>query len=44
VGVCNLAGGLIGSHLAIQRGSDFVRKFYLTVTFALIVRVLFDVY
>jgi uncharacterized protein len=44
VGVCNLAGGIIGSHVAIRRGSDFVRKFYLVVTFALIVRVLFDLF
>ena len=44
VGICNLAGGLIGSRVAIRRGSDFVRKFYLLVTFALIVRVLFDLF
>ncbi|MEY4109263.1 MAG: hypothetical protein RJB35_577 [Actinomycetota bacterium] len=44
VGICNLAGGIIGSHVAIRRGSDFVRKFYLVVTFALIVRVLLDVF
>ena len=44
VGICNLAGGMIGSHVAIRRGSDFVRKFYLVVTFALIVRVLFDLF
>lgn len=44
VGICNLVGGIIGSHVAIRRGSDFVRKFYLVVTFALIVRVLFDVF
>jgi uncharacterized membrane protein YfcA len=44
VGICNLAGGLIGSHVAIRRGSEFVRKFYLVVTFALIVRVLFDLF
>lgn len=44
VGICNLAGGIIGSHVAIRRGSDFVRKFYLVVTFGLIVRVLFDVF
>ncbi len=44
VGICNLAGGIIGSHVAIRRGSDFVRKFYLVVTFALIVRVLFDLF
>jgi uncharacterized membrane protein YfcA len=44
VGICNLAGGIIGSRVAIRRGSDFVRKFYLLVTFALIVRVLFDLF
>jgi len=44
VGICNLAGGIIGSRVAILRGSDFVRKFYLVVTFALIVRVLFDLF
>ncbi len=44
VGICNLAGGLIGSHVAIRRGSEFVRKFYLVVTFALIVRVVFDLF
>jgi uncharacterized protein len=44
VGICNLAGGIIGSHVAIRRGSDFVRKFYLVVTFALIVRVLLDLF
>ena len=44
VGICNLAGGVIGSRVAIRRGSDFVRKFYLLVTFALIVRVLFDLF
>ena len=44
VGICNLAGGIIGSRVAIRRGSDFVRNFYLVVTFALIVRVLFDLF
>jgi uncharacterized membrane protein YfcA len=42
VGLCNLAGGIIGSQVAVKRGSSFVRNFYLIVTFALIVRVLFD--
>ena len=44
LGICNLVGGLIGSQVAIKRGSDFVRKFYLIVTFALIVRVVFDLF
>ncbi len=42
VGLFNLAGGFIGSHVAIKKGSDFVRKFYLVVTFVLILRVTYD--
>lgn len=42
VGLFNLAGGFIGSHVAIKKGSDFVRKFYLIVTFVLILRVTYD--
>ena len=44
LGIVNLAGGFLGSHVAINRGSEFVRKFYLVVTFVLIVRVLFDLF
>ena len=44
LGIVNLAGGFLGSHVAINKGSDFVRKFYLVVTFVLIVRVLFDLF
>lgn len=42
LGAANLAGGLIGSHVAIKKGSDFVRIFYLVVTFILILRVAAD--
>ena len=44
LGIVNLAGGFLGSHVAINKGSEFVRKFYLVVTFFLIVRVLFDLF
>ena len=44
LGIVNLAGGFLGSHVAINKGSEFVRKFYLMVTFVLIVRVLFDLF
>jgi uncharacterized membrane protein YfcA len=38
LGVANLAGGYLGSHLAIKKGSNFVRIFYLIVTALLILR------
>jgi uncharacterized membrane protein YfcA len=38
LGVANLAGGYLGSHVAIKKGSNFVRIFYLIVTALLIVR------
>ena len=44
LGIVNLAGGFLGSHVAINKGSEFVRKFYLVVTFVLIVRVLSDLF
>jgi uncharacterized membrane protein YfcA len=38
LGIANLAGGYLGSHLAIKKGSNFVRYFYLIVTALLILR------
>ena len=35
LGIVNLAGGFLGSHVAINKGSEFVRKFYLVVLFDL---------
>ena len=40
--VANVAGGLIGSSVAISKGSSFIRKFYLGVTFIMILRVTYD--
>lgn len=36
--VANLAGGYMGSHMAIKKGSSFIRIFYLIVTGLLILR------
>lgn len=36
---CNMAGGLLGAHTAIARGSAFVRKLVLVVVSALVVKV-----
>jgi len=36
--VANLAGGYLGSHMAIKKGSSFIRIFYLIVTGLLILR------
>lgn len=40
--VCNIAGSIIGSHLAIRHGSSFVRRVFLVVVTALIAKTGFD--
>jgi uncharacterized membrane protein YfcA len=40
----NLAGGYVGSHVAIKKGSGFVRVFYLIVTGLLILRLGYSLY
>lgn len=42
--VANLAGGYAGSHVAIKKGSGFIRVFYLIVTGLLIVRLGYSLY
>ena len=44
LGVANLLGGYAGSHLAIQKGSSFIRIFYLIVTGLLILRLGYALY
>jgi uncharacterized membrane protein YfcA len=39
---CNIAGAIIGSHLAIRHGSAFVRKVFLIVVSALIAKTAWD--
>lgn len=41
--VCNVAGSLLGSRMAIQRGSGFVRVLFIVVVVALILRFGWDV-
>jgi uncharacterized membrane protein YfcA len=42
--VCNIAGSLIGSRLAIRHGSGFVRKLFLVVVSALILKSAYDAF
>ena len=42
--VANLAGGYMGSHMAIKKGSSFIRMFYLIVTALLILRLGYSLY
>ena len=44
LGIANLAGGYTGSHMAIKKGSGFIRIFYLIVTGLLIVRLGYSLY
>lgn len=41
--VCQIAGSLLGTRLALKHGSGFVRKLFLVVVSALILKTLFDV-
>jgi len=43
MGGCNVAGGWLGAHTAIRRGSGFVRVVFLTVVTALVLRLGYDV-
>jgi uncharacterized membrane protein YfcA len=43
MGACNVAGGWLGAHTAISRGSGFVRVVFLVVVAALVVRLGYDV-
>jgi len=43
MGACNIAGGWLGAHTAIRRGSRFVRVVFLVVVAALVVRLAHDI-
>jgi len=43
MGACNVAGGWLGAHTAIRRGSRFVRAVFLVVVAALAVRLSYDI-
>jgi uncharacterized membrane protein YfcA len=40
--VCNIAGSYLGSHLALKKGSQFIRIFFLVVVSAIIARFAYD--
>jgi uncharacterized membrane protein YfcA len=42
--VCNVAGSVVGTRLAIQRGSGFVRRVFLVVVSMLIVKTAYDAF
>jgi uncharacterized membrane protein YfcA len=42
--VCNVAGSLLGSRLALRRGSGFVRVLFIVVVGALIARFAYDIF
>jgi len=42
--VANLAGGLLGAHLAVRMGSAWVRRFFLLVVLALLGRLAWQVF
>ena len=42
--LCNVAGSLLGSHLALNRGIQFIRLFFLFVVCAIIARFAYDLY
>ncbi|CAB4885106.1 unannotated protein [freshwater metagenome] len=44
LGLANLVGGYLGSHLAIAKGSNFIRIFFLIVTGLLILRLGYSLY
>jgi uncharacterized membrane protein YfcA len=43
MGACNVAGGWLGAHAAIRRGSGFVRVVFLVVVAVLAVRLSYDI-
>lgn len=42
--VCNMAGGYVGSKLAIHKGNKFIRIFFLTIVCATILRFAYDIF
>ena len=42
VALCNMLGGYVGAHVAIKKGSSFVRFFFIMVSLALIVKLGYD--
>jgi hypothetical protein len=41
---CNIAGSVVGTRLALTRGSSFVRKLFLVVVPLVIARLAYDIW
>jgi len=44
VGVCNMAGSFLGAHMAIKKGSGFVRILFLVIVSFLILKFSYDIF
>lgn len=44
MGACNIAGNIMGAHLAIKNGNSFVRVFFLIIVMLMIARYGYDVF
>jgi uncharacterized membrane protein YfcA len=42
--VCNILGSVVGTQLAIKQGSGFVRRLFLVVVTAIILKVAYDTF
>jgi uncharacterized protein len=42
--LCNILGSLLGSHLAIKRGNNFIRVIFMFIVFIMIIRYGYDIY
>jgi uncharacterized protein len=41
---CNMAGGYVGSKMAIKQGNSFIKKLFLFVMILLIIRMIYDIF
>src|SRR5690606_27160754 len=44
VGISNMLGNYLGSHVALKKGSGFIRWFFIIVVLCLLVRLSYDVF
>lgn len=44
VGICNMAGSFIGAHMAVKKGSGFVRILFLVIVSGLILKFSYDIF
>ena len=44
VGICNMAGSFLGAHMAVKKGSGFVRILFLVIVSFLILKFSYDIF